>query len=293
MKKILLLSFSLILLVGLAACGGGQEAAPAPSEAEQNNGQDNAPEETNNEATSELGNTLKIGVSAGPHEQIMEKVKELAVADGLDIQIQVFTEYVMPNIALAEGDLDVNSFQHKPYLDQFKADRNLDLIEVATTVNFPMGLYSKEVQDVSEIEEGDKIGLPNDPTNGARSLILFESAGLIKLKDGIGVAATVLDIEENPLNLEFIELEASQIPRQLDELKAAAINTNYAIEHGYVPTRDSIFIEPSDSPWVNVIAVRTENKDDAVLEKLIEVYHSDEVKQFVEDTFEGSVVTSW
>lgn len=236
---------------------------------------------------------LVIGVTAGPHEQIMEKVKELAAKDGLNIEIKVFTEYVMPNVALAEGELDANSFQHKPYLDKFKADRNLDIVEVANTVNFPMGIYSKKIKDIKELKEGDKLGLPNDPTNGARALLLFEQAGLIKLKEGVGVAATVKDVVENPLNLELVELEASQIPRQLDELAAAAINTNFAIEHGYVPTKDAIVIEPADSPWVNVIAVRTENKGDPVLDKLIKYYHSDEVKQFIEETFQGSVIPSW
>ncbi|SDZ63415.1 D-methionine transport system substrate-binding protein [Evansella caseinilytica] len=270
MKKFL--TFAIIsLLFILTACGSGKEGAGSE-----------LPEDK-----------LTIGVTAGPHEQIMEKVKELAAEEGLTIDIQVFTEYVMPNVALDEGELDVNSFQHKPYLDNFKEERNLDLIEVATTVNFPMGLYSSNAADVTDIKEGDKIGLPNDPTNGARALILFESAGLITLKDDAGVAATVLDIEDNPLNLEFIELEASQLPRQLDELAAAAINTNFAIEHGFVPTEDSIFIEPADSPWVNVIAVRTENKDDKVVQTLIDIYQSDEVKQFIEETFKGSVVASW
>ncbi len=236
---------------------------------------------------------LVIGVSAGPHEQIMEKVKELAAADGLEIEIKVFTEYVMPNIALAEGELDINSFQHKPYLDQFKADRNLDIVEVGYTVNFPMGIYSDKLKAVSELKEGDQVGLPNDPTNGARALILLENAGLIKLREGAEVAATINDIVENPFNLDLIELEASQIPRQLSELAAAAINTNFAIEHGFVPTEDSIFIEPKDSPWVNVIAVRTENKDDEAVKKLLQYYHSDEVKQFVEEQFDGSIVPGW
>ncbi|PYZ91757.1 metal ABC transporter substrate-binding protein [Salipaludibacillus keqinensis] len=236
---------------------------------------------------------LKIGVTAGPHEQILEKVAELAEEEGLTIDVEVFTDYVVPNVALAEGDLDANSFQHQPYLDDFKEDRNLDITEVATTVNFPMGLYSSELSDVDEIEEGDNIGLPNDPTNGARALMLFEEAGLITLEEDIGSDASVLDIVDNPLDLDFVELEASQLPRQLDELAAAAINTNYAIEHGYVPTEDSIFIEDGDSPWVNLIAVRTENENDAVVDKLISIYQSDEIKDFIEEEFQGSVIASW
>ncbi|MFC0473363.1 MetQ/NlpA family ABC transporter substrate-binding protein [Halalkalibacter kiskunsagensis] len=272
MKKVLISALTALSMIGLVACGGGDGDA----------GTGELPEDK-----------LKVGVTAGPHEQIMEKVSELAAEEGLELDVTVFTEYVMPNVALDEKELDLNSFQHKPYLDNFKEDRNLDLIEVATTVNFPMGIYSVEVSDVAELQEGDKVGLPNDPTNGARALILFEIAGLIKLDPDAGVAATVNDITDNPHNLEFVELEASQIPRQLDELAAAAINTNFAIEHGFVPTEDSIYIEPSDSPWVNVIAVRTENENDAVVQKFIEIYQSEEVKQFIEEEFAGSVVASW
>lgn len=236
---------------------------------------------------------LTVGVTAGPHEQILEKVKELAEDEGLTVNIEVFTEYVIPNTALDEGELDLNSYQHQPFLDNAKSDRGYAIEAVASTVNFPMGIYSTGISDVSELQEGDSVALPNDPTNGARALMLFEDAGLITLKDGVGAEAMVIDIEENPLNLEFIELEASQIPRQLEEVAAAAINTNFAIEHGFVPTEDSIYIEPGDSPWVNLIVAREENVDDPVVEKFINIYQSDEIKQFIEETFEGSVVASW
>lgn len=237
---------------------------------------------------------LVVGVTAGPHEQIMEKVKEVAAKKyGLDIEIKVFNDYPMVNVALAEGELDVNSFQHKPYLEQFNKDKNLNLVDIANTVTFPMGIYSNKVKSVKEIKKGDKIGLPNDPTNEARALMLFEQAGLIKLKKGAGMKATLKDIVENPLNLQFVELEAAQIPLHLSELAAAAINTNFAMEHGFVPARDAIFLEKKNSPWVNVLAVRAENKNDPVLKKLIQAYHSEEVKQFIEKTFKGSVIPSW
>lgn len=269
MKKTILVVLSVLLLGVLAACG----------------------DKTTGGALSD--DKLVIGVTGGPHEQILEKVKEVAAKDNLEIEMKVFTEYVMPNIALDEGELDVNIFQTKPYLDNFIEERDLDLVDIAYVVNFPMGIYSSGLTDVSELKDGDLLGLPNDPVNGARALMLFEQAGLIKLKEGLGYSATIQDITENPHNLKFVELEASQIARQLDEVAAAAINTNFAIEHGFLPSEDSIYIEPSDSPWANVIAVRAENKDDPVLERLIKAYHSDEVKQFINEQFKGSVVPAW
>ncbi|SDB83088.1 D-methionine transport system substrate-binding protein [Pelagirhabdus alkalitolerans] len=267
-KSIQILGVSFLLLV-LAACGAGDGDALSEEE-------------------------LSIGVTAGPHEEVMEKVAELAEEqEDLTINVEVFTEYVMPNQALDEGELDMNSYQHEPFLIDFIEDRGMDLVDVATTINFPMGVYSTSIDDVSELEEGDTLGLPNDPTNGARALMLFEDAGLITLDEEAGTQATVLDIVDNPLDLEFVELEASQIPRQLEELDAATINTNFAIEHGYVPTEDSIFIEPGDSPWVNLLVVREENQDDPVVQTVIDLYQSEEVKQFIEDEFAGSIVPSW
>ncbi len=271
MKKVISLAVTLALVIVLSACGGGDDKVGKPLSEDK----------------------LVVGVTAGPHEEIMEKVKELAAKEGLEIEIKTFNDYVLPNIALAEGELDVNSFQHEPYLEQFKKDRNLDLTAIAPTVNFPLGVYSNKIKDVKELKKGDKLGLPNDPTNGARALLLFEEAGLIKLKEGVGDKATVKDIVSNPLELEFVELEAAQIPRQLDELAAAAINSNFAIEYNFIPTRDAMIIEPKDSPWVNVLAVRTENKDDPVLQKLIKIYHSEEVKQFVLEQFDESILPSW
>lgn len=271
MKKVISLAISLFLITALAACGGGADGKGKPLS----------------------DHKLVVGVSAGPHEEIMGKVKEVAAKDGLEIEIKTFSDYVLPNVALAEGELDVNSFQHEPYLEQFKKDRNLDLTVLAPTLNFPLGIYSNKIKDIKQIKKGDKLGIPNDPTNNSRALRLIEQAGLIKLKEEAGVKATVKDIVENPLQLQFVELEAAQIPRHLDEVAAAAINSNFAIENKLVPTRDAILIEPKDSPWVNVLAVRTENKDDPVLKKLVKAYHSEEVKQFVMDNFDESILPSW
>lgn len=272
------LATSVLAISFLAGCGSSGDQ---PSEA-------STPKAEQSETAK-----IKVGVTAGPHEEVMEKVKEVAAKDGLEIEIIAFNDYVQPNKVLAEREIDANVFQHKPYLDQFKADHNLDLIDIAPSINFPMGIYSSKIKDVNELKNGDELGLPNDPTNGARALQLFEQAGLIKIKEGVGVKATVQDIVENPKNLKFKELEAAFIPQALDDLAAAAINTNFAMEHGFTPAKDSIFIEPKDSPWVNLIAVRTEDKDRPEFKKLVEAYHSAEVKAFIEEKFQGSVIPSW
>jgi len=236
---------------------------------------------------------LKVGVTAGPHEAILEKVKELAAKENLIIEVIPFNDYVQPNIQLADGNIDLNSFQHEPYLDKFKADRKLKLSNIANSVNFPMGIYSQKVKDVSEFKAKDKVGLPNDPTNGARALQLFEAAGLLKLKEGVGSSATVKDIVENPRNIEFVELEAPMILRTLPDLAAAAINTNFIVQAGMSPVKDSIFIEPKDSPWVNIIVVREGEEDNPLFKKFIELYQSQEIKDFIDQEFQDSVVAAW
>lgn len=165
-------------------------------------------------------------------------------------------------------------------------------VGVGDTVTFPMGIYSLDVTDVSELEEGARIGLPSDPTNSGRALALFEAAGLLKVEEGVGLQATVLNIAENENNYEFIELDSAQIARQLNELDAAAINTNYAIEAGFNPAEDAIFIEPKDSPFVNLVASQAENQDDEAIDQFLELYHTEEVKQFIEEEFSESLVPS-
>lgn len=253
----------------------------------------NSAKDSSTQGASEERTKLKIGISAGHEEEIWAKVKELAAKDGVDIEIISFNDYVQPNLALAEGNLDANAFQHLPYLEQFNKDHNLDIVRIADTLNYPMGIYSEKVKSISEIKEGDTLGLPNDPTNGARALILFERAGLIKLKEGVGIKATFRDIAENRLNIKFQELEAPFIPKALGDLKAAVINTNFALENGLIPTKDSIFIEPNDSPWVNIIAVNAKDKDKPVFQKVIKAYHSDEVKKLIQEKFGDFIVPSW
>ncbi|MBQ9352212.1 MULTISPECIES: MetQ/NlpA family ABC transporter substrate-binding protein [Phyllobacterium] len=244
-------------------------------------------------ATGALAETIKIGVTPGEHAQIMEKVKEIAKPKGLDIEIFEFSDYVVPNQALNDGELDANSFQHKPYLDNQIADRKFDLVDVANTVNFPMGVYSKKVKSFDALADGATIAIPNDPTNGGRALLILADKGVIKLKEGSGLKVTLADITENKKNFKFVELDAAQLPRSIDDVDAAAINTNYALEAGLDPMKDPILKEGEKAPYVNLIAVRKADKDKPWVKTLIESYHSDPVKQFILDKYKGAAVPAW
>ncbi|MFZ3221396.1 MAG: MetQ/NlpA family ABC transporter substrate-binding protein [Rhodoferax sp.] len=233
---------------------------------------------------------IKVGVTAGPHAQIFEQVKKLAEKDGLKIQIVEFSDYVQPNAALATGDLDANSYQHKPFLDQQIKDRGYKFVPVGYTVNFPIGLYSKKVKKLEDLKEGAKFGIPNDPTNGGRVLLVLQDKGLIKLRADAGLKATPLDVVSNPKKLKFVELEAAQLPRSLDDLDAAAVNTNYALPAGLNPGKDAIAQENAKSPYVNLIAVREQDKDKPWVAKLVKVYQSDAIRTFIQTEFKGAVV---
>lgn len=237
--------------------------------------------------------TIKVGVTAGPHAQILEAVKPIAAKDGLDIQILEFTDYVIPNQALAGGDLDANSFQHQPYLDNQVKDRGFDLVSVGKTVVYPIGIYSKKVKSLDELQSGAKVAIPNDPTNGGRVLLLLQAKGLIKLKDGGTLKASPIDIVENPKKLEIVELDAAQLPRSLDDVTIAAINTNFALEAGIDPVKDAIAREAADSPYANVIAVRKADKDKPWVAKLVKAYNSPEVKEFILTKFKNAVVPAF
>ena len=233
---------------------------------------------------------IKVGVTAGPHAQIFEQVSRVAERDGLKIQVVEFSDYVQPNAALAAGDLDANSYQHKPYLDQQVADRGYKLIPVGDTVNFPIGIYSKKVKSLDELANGARVGIPSDPTNGGRVLLLLQAQGLIKLRADAGLKATPLDVVDNPRKLRFVEVDAAQLPRTLDDLDASAVNSNYAIPAGLNPKRDAIAQEDAKNPYVNLIAIRAEDKDKPWVGKLVKVYHSDEIRAFIESEFQGSLV---
>src|SRR4051812_34120120 len=184
--------------------------------------------------------TIKIGVTPGPHAQIFEAVKPIAAKQGLDIQLIEFSDYVVPNAALDAGEIQANSFQNLPYLDNQKADRGYKIESVALTVNFPIGIYSKKHKSFDALPNGATISIPNDPTNGGRALLLLQDKGLIKLKDGVGYKPTPLDITDNPKKVKFVEIEAAQSPRVLDDVDAAVINTNYATQAGLDPVKDPI-----------------------------------------------------
>lgn len=273
-RKVFSLLLCLAFVAALAAgCGQSAPAKPAVAPA--------------------ADKPLKVGVTAGPHAQILEAVKKVAEKDGLKIQIIEFNDYIQPNVALNQGDIDINSFQHLPYLENIVKDRKYDLVMLAKTITFPMGIYSKKLKNVQELKEGSTIAIPNDPTNGGRALALFEQAGLIKLKPGLGHKASVIDIVDNPKKLKIKELDAAQIPRSLDDLDLAAINTNYAMSAGLTPGKDSLFLEDPNSPYANILAVRGKDKDNPVYKKFLKAYHSDEVKKFVRDQFKGSIVVAW
>ena len=243
-------------------------------------------------ALAQQNQVVRIGVSPGPHAEILEKVKPIAAKNGLDLKIIEFSDYVVPNQALADGDLNANSFQHQPYLDNQIADRGYKIVPVALTVNFPIGIYSSKYKSWAEVPDGATVSIQNDPTNGGRALLLLQDKGVIKLKPGTGFKPTVLDITENPKKLKIIEIEAAQTPRSLADVAAAAINTNYAVDAKIEPT-SAILREDAKGPYVNVIAVRTADKDKPWVKTLVESYHTPEIKAFVAERFKGAVLAGW
>lgn len=236
---------------------------------------------------------LRIGVTAGPHAQVMEKVREIAARDGLVLRIVEFQDYIQPNAALGAGDLDANSYQHQPFLDQQVRDRRLPLVALGKTLIFPMGIYSKRHRSLADVPQGGRIAVPNDPTNGGRALVLLAKNGAFTLREGADFRATVADIAANPRRLRVVELEAAQLPRALDEVEAATINTNFAIPAGLNPVRDAIAIESADSPYANLIAVRQQDVNAPWARRLLAAYQTQEVKDFVASTFQGAVVPAF
>ena len=274
-KKLFLLG-SVVLSLALTGCGGAKK------------------DDTKAEAPADGDNKIVIGVSPTPHGEIIEGLKPEFEKEGLDVEVVNFDDYIQPNLQLEAGDLDANYFQHKPYLDSFTEERNIDNLDVLGYVHIePMALYSEKYKSVDEIEDGAEIIIPNDPSNGARALILLEDAGLIKLKDKTNLNSTEKDIAENPKNLKFTAMDAPSIAQVYKDAGAAVINSNFAIGQGLDPTKDSIFLEPTDSPYANLVAIRKEDADKEKFKKFLKVLNSEEAKKFIEEKFKGAVIPAF
>jgi D-methionine transport system substrate-binding protein len=278
MKKTSYMIIAMMLMFALTACGQDK----------------NAEGNTNGEAGQGAEEvTLKVGASPVPHAELLEFVKPLLKEQGVNLEVMEFNDYVQPNTQLYEKNIDANFFQHTPYLEQFNKDKGYDLVNVAGVHIEPFGAYSKKITKIDELKEGAKVVIPNDPSNGGRALALMAENGLLTLKDGVGVNGTVADITENPKKLEITEVEAATLPRVLGEVDLALINTNYALEADLVPTKDALFIEGNDSPYVNILVARPDNKDSEAIQKLAAVLRSPEVKKFIEEKYKGAIVAAF
>ena len=292
MKKSFLGTTFLALLAAasLAGCSSSSNETTAETAAE-------AAEETTAEAKEADGDLEKlvVGASPAPHAEILEAARDLLADKGYDLEIVEYTDYVQPNNALESGDLDANYFQHKPYLDQQIKDRGYKLVAAGNTFVYPIAGYSKKIKSLDELQDGAQVAVPNDPTNLGRSLLLLQKVGLIKLKDGVGLLPTSLDIVENPKNLKIVELEAPQLPRSLDDaqIALAVINTTYASQINLTPAKDGIFVEDKESPYVNLIVTREDNKDAENVKKFVQAYQSDEVYEAANKVFNGGAVKGW
>ena len=245
-------------------------------------------------AFAEEDKTITVAASATPHAEILEQAKPLLEEQGWDLEVTVFDDYVQPNLVVESGDFDANYFQHIPYLENFNEEQGTHLVNAGGIHYEPFGIYPGTKASLDELEDGDVIAVPNDTTNEARALLLLEANGVIKLKEDAGLTATVKDIEENPKNVEIQELEAAQVPRVKDEVAFVVLNGNYALEAGFSVAKDAIAYETSDSEaaktYVNVIAVKEGNEDSDAIKALVSVLKSDEIKQYINDTYDGAVI---
>ena len=296
-KKIATLLIATLTLgvVGLTGCGANDGATNEATEnaaTEETEVADAATEETTDTAPEEL-EVLKVGASITPHAEILAQVKDVLAQEGYDLQVVEYNDYVLPNTALEDGELDANFFQHQPYLDDFNAENGTHLVSVAAVHFEPFGLYAGKTDSIANLKDGAVVAVPNDTTNEARALLLLEAQGLIKLKEGAGLTATVLDIEENPLNLEIKEIEAAQLVRSLPDVDIAAINGNYAAEGG-LNVADAIAVEASDSlaadTYANVIVVKEGNENSEKTQALVGAVLSDGVKSYIEETYGNAVI---
>lgn len=291
-----------LAVVSLAACGGQKADTKTETKKETEAGSEKATEnekaaesEKATEAAAASGETvkIKIGATPSPHAEILEAAKDALKKKGVEIEIVTYNDYVQPNIATDEGQIDANYFQHLPYLEDFNKENNTHVVSVGKIHYEPFGIYAGKSKDLKNIQDGAKIAVPNDTTNEARALLLLEANGIIRLKDGAGLTATKQDIVENPHNVEIYEVEAAQIPRSLDSVDFACMNGNFAIQANYKPS-EALAAEKSDSEaaqtYANIIAVAEKNKDAAWAKTLVEVLTSKEIQDFINKKYEGGVV---
>ena len=285
-----------LAVASLAACGGQKAETKAESQVETEAGSEKAAEsEKATEAAKAEGEVvkIKIGATPSPHAEILEAAKDALKKKGVEIEIVTYNDYVQPNLATEQGQVDANYFQHLPYLEDFNKENNTHVVSVGKIHYEPFGIYAGKSNDLKAIKDGAKIAVPNDTTNEARALLLLEANGIIKLKDGAGLTATKQDIVENPHNVEIYEVEAAQIPRSLDSVEFACMNGNYAIQANYKPS-DALAAEDAQSEaaqtYANIIAVEEKNKDAEWVKTLVEVLHSKEIQDFINEKYEGGVV---
>ena len=266
-----------------------EEAAPAEEEAAET--EEAATEEA---APAESKGTITVAASATPHAEILEQVKPILAEQGWDLEVTVFDDYVQPNLVVESGEFDANYFQHIPYLESFNEEQGTHLVNAGGIHYEPFGIYPGTKSDLTTLEKGDVIAVPNDTTNEARALLLLQDNGVITLKDGVGLEATVRDIVENPNEIEIQELEAAQVPRVIDEVAFVVLNGNYALEAGYNVVNDSIAYEKADSEaaktYVNIIAVKEGNENNEGIVALVEALKSDEIKEYINNTYSGGVI---
>ncbi|MBC9070459.1 MetQ/NlpA family ABC transporter substrate-binding protein [Thauera sp. CAU 1555] len=241
----------------------------------------------------QAADTLNVAATAVPHAEILEFIKPALAKQGVELKVKVFTDYVQPNVQVAEKRMDANFFQHQPYLDEFNRSKGTNLVSVAGVHIEPFGAYSRKIKSLAELPQGASVVIPNDATNGGRALLLLERAGVIKLKDSANILATPRDIADNPKGIKIRELEAATLPRVLGQVDLALINTNYALEAGLNPAKDALAIEGSESPYVNILVTREDNRNAAAVVKLVEALKSEAVKRFILDQYKGAVVPAF
>lgn len=289
MKKLLALTLALVLCLGLAACGGGTSTDT------DTNTDTSSDADTNGDATANGETiTLTVGATPNPHAEILAQVKDDLAAEGIDLVVKEYSDYVVPNTAVEEGDLDANYFQHTPYMEKFNEENGTHLVSVGKIHYEPMGIYPGLTKTLEELPDGATIAVPNDATNEARALQLLAAQGLIELKEDAGLNATPNDITSNPKNLQFKELEAAMLPQTASEVDLSVINSNFAMEGGMNPATDSLASEDADSEaaqtFANIVAVKEGHENDPAIQALVKALQSDKVKEYIEKTYSGAVV---